>query len=349
MDFNKEKLVAGTVFKNYKDMCTEMDIEVKAGNSKKAQLKELERYCYLDKDGYKIRIKEVYDVVKEKDNNYIGNTNRDVYGDIIKLLLLDYLTECRDNIVINRNNLYAKLGMTNRNYSTCKANYQSLADYIGINIRYVYDFYNINDGNFKGIVDRTLNNLQDQRLIIYEAIIKVKHKDEQSTRRIFSHERDYLIQVEKEVLDELGYSSISKIRISSDWRSFRKRVTDKLRSDIGIQYYYFAYDISINHKYIRSESINLKETILHSFNREENLSKMNQIVMNNIDNNTNRRNVDVESNFMNKAYRLNDSYINNTFKLSTILIDRNTKYLGNDILNTVPLGILNKIDSQLPF
>jgi hypothetical protein len=57
-----DKLYVGQVFKNYKELCLVLDIEIKAGmNSKESQFKELSRHCEFEKVGHKIIIKKKYD------------------------------------------------------------------------------------------------------------------------------------------------------------------------------------------------------------------------------------------------------------------------------------------------
>lgn len=57
---NVENLEVGQIFKNYKEMCEVLGLEVSTSNSKKAQFKELDRHCKFKKDGHKIYIEEVY-------------------------------------------------------------------------------------------------------------------------------------------------------------------------------------------------------------------------------------------------------------------------------------------------
>lgn len=55
-----ESLFEGLIIKNYKELCSILEIKVEAGNSKKAQLKELERFIKYHKEGNKFIIDEVY-------------------------------------------------------------------------------------------------------------------------------------------------------------------------------------------------------------------------------------------------------------------------------------------------
>lgn len=73
---NFDFLEKGKVIKNYKELCKLANMDVKAGDSKKAQLKELERYCEYTRIGNKFVIKEVYDKPKEKEDKRINNKRK---------------------------------------------------------------------------------------------------------------------------------------------------------------------------------------------------------------------------------------------------------------------------------
>lgn len=56
------KLKVGMEFKNYKDMCIKLGLEVKLStNSKAHQFKHISRFCSYEKLGHKITINDVYD------------------------------------------------------------------------------------------------------------------------------------------------------------------------------------------------------------------------------------------------------------------------------------------------
>ena len=65
---NINKLKVEQVIKNYKELCALLGIEPCAGNSKKSQLKELERYINYHKEGNKFIVDEIYTNVKEKED-----------------------------------------------------------------------------------------------------------------------------------------------------------------------------------------------------------------------------------------------------------------------------------------
>lgn len=63
---NLENIKEGMIIKNYRELCRLLEIEVEAGNSKKAQLKELSRFIKFYKEGQKFIVEEIYLKVKNK-------------------------------------------------------------------------------------------------------------------------------------------------------------------------------------------------------------------------------------------------------------------------------------------
>ena len=67
-----ENLKVGQVLKNYKVLCEALGIEVKSGNTKKAQIKDLERYLTYTKDKNSFVITEIFKTPKPKEENKRG-------------------------------------------------------------------------------------------------------------------------------------------------------------------------------------------------------------------------------------------------------------------------------------
>lgn len=61
-----ENIYEGLVVKSYRQLCELLEIEITGGNSKKAQLKELERFVKYHKEGNKFIIDEdkLYDAIQ---------------------------------------------------------------------------------------------------------------------------------------------------------------------------------------------------------------------------------------------------------------------------------------------
>ncbi|MEG2056807.1 MAG: hypothetical protein RRZ84_02715 [Romboutsia sp.] len=77
-----QNLTVGQVLKNYKELCSVLDIKAEAGNSKKAQLKELNRYVNYHKEGNKFIIDEIYEVIQQKSGRSDKGLTRDEYNTI---------------------------------------------------------------------------------------------------------------------------------------------------------------------------------------------------------------------------------------------------------------------------
>ena len=56
-----ENLHEGQVFKNYNDLCAALEIKAKRGNSKNAQIKEMNTLFSHHKEGNKIVIDKIFD------------------------------------------------------------------------------------------------------------------------------------------------------------------------------------------------------------------------------------------------------------------------------------------------
>ena len=83
---NLNNIETGMVVKNYKEMCSLLEEDSLAGNSKVSQLKEWERYFDYDKQGHKFVINEVYAQPLPKDFS-----ENDIYTKYIQVILTQYL------------------------------------------------------------------------------------------------------------------------------------------------------------------------------------------------------------------------------------------------------------------
>lgn len=79
------------VIKNYKELCCLLEIEPTTSNSKKAQMKELSRFCSSHKEGQKIIIDEIYEIPLPPVENKRNTGNFKKYGQ------LDIPTEKQNN------------------------------------------------------------------------------------------------------------------------------------------------------------------------------------------------------------------------------------------------------------
>ncbi|WP_299831153.1 hypothetical protein [uncultured Metabacillus sp.] len=326
-----EKLKSGQTFKNYKELCVELGMEIKKSkNSREAQLKEISRYCKYSKMGHKFFIEEVYKTPLPKIENRGKNS---IYGNLIQLLITDLLAQCKGHISISRSKLMLTIGMVNCNYSECRELIQNLSKYTEIEEKVIYDFYNTSTSSFKSIIETSLNSLMDKRVIMYNKIIKVSDKDTYSTRTASPDELKLIMEIEKSVLEELGYKTMSSVRVSKDWRKFRNKTKIHLQDSSDIDFYFTAYDITINEKYIVEERNELVNLLLEQVKRKESKEELNQLVYSNLLINAQNRHENAFTSRKMGKVRLSSSYVENFQQLADLLIDINTPNLLYQIRN----------------
>lgn len=119
-------LATGQEFKSYYDLCATLRIEPKEGNSKKSQMKEINRFMLLEKEGNKFIIKEIYDKPKPKEEK--PNARNSKYKQIIEYLITQQLynlaKDNKDNkadIACWFNGITYNLSMVNEKFTPCNS------------------------------------------------------------------------------------------------------------------------------------------------------------------------------------------------------------------------------------
>lgn len=329
-----EKLYEGQVFKNYKELCKELEIEVKQGNSKKTQIKEIERYCLLEKKGHNIIIKEVFSVPLPERK---GRGRNNVYGDLLQLLVTDYLIDTwkrteKYTITMTRNALLEEVKMINHNYSICSANVTHLSTLTQIDSNVIYDFFNSTNSTFKYSLESCLDNLRNNALIMYSKITIVADS-KGNHRNATEIEKEKILIAEKEALTELGYKRISQVRVSKNWENFKRLVKTKLKDTekCEFEYYYSSYEIIMNRKEIENSHNEMLIKTLSLIEREESKDNLNAIICDRLlENAINRRSkTKIESPLFQLRHR--DDYVENNEKLISILIDKSSDNIKGTI------------------
>src|SRR5690606_38642818 len=123
----------------------------KRGDSKKAQLKQIESYFRLQKSGHSFTIMEVYKQQNEIIDNRGGSG---VYNELLPLIITDYLLGREQSLhYITRNALLTNVQLINRNYSYGSKNRKEVSMKANVNEEVVHDFYNTSNSNFKSILE----------------------------------------------------------------------------------------------------------------------------------------------------------------------------------------------------
>jgi hypothetical protein len=105
-----EKLEEGMKFKNYKELCKFLEIEVKRGNDKYSQLKEIGRYATIQKgDGHSLYVSAMFDNPTAKVDLRVNNKKQ--LSNVTQLLVkvLDFkVVQAIENKKTNRENILNK-------------------------------------------------------------------------------------------------------------------------------------------------------------------------------------------------------------------------------------------------
>lgn len=270
-------LVAGQIFKNYKEVCEWLGVIPASGNTKISHMKEFDRYCTYHKEGNKFIIDSVNEIPLDKIDGRDGNSE---YYEDLETIILSTLNGSEDNHIkcsIGRALTFANL--VNKNFQFTKSNIPDSCKILDVDEEYMYTFLNAAQTRFKGIFETALKTMEKKKLIDYmncimvckniphikynklgDPIINKDGKVECNIEIIHeiatSEEREIISRAEYIVLERLGYSGSTKERdcyLSGDWNNYRREVNCIIREQLNISYYYKGYSIVLNRYGIEKE------------------------------------------------------------------------------------------------
>lgn len=282
-----DNLKEGDSYKNYPALCKALEMEKKTSNAKKAQLKELSRYCEYQKIGHSFFIKKVYDEPLPKEDNRgksRGSRGQNSpYNKTIQLLILDMLVNQKLKINETRNNLLLNMNMINHNYKISNEEIPALSELLNIDKSIVYDYFNTTRNNFTNILETALNGLQNQALIDYQKVMSVCEKRDVSnyteTHRVATkEEREMILTLQKRVLEEFGFRGLQEARLSRKWEKFKNKLNELIKLETPFNYIYYSYDIAVNQEYIEKEYTKMLDWYLNQKDRDEYKVLLNETV-----------------------------------------------------------------------
>lgn len=286
-----ENLTEGMVIKNYKELCSVLEMRFyTGGNAKASQIKELERYCEFHKEGNKIIIDEIFGEVKEKvDMRKEGNAG--IYSEDVQKLILDLLAKQDDErISLSINMLFKELQMVNSNYSVAKNNTLEASKVLKIDEKVIQDFYGYTQRKLKTIVVTALNKLQDKALIMWNTSMWVAEREVNMVmnemnkpkldgdkviydlntiyREATKEEEKLILRVRGEMLDKFKCKEISEVMSKGIATEFFNAMNKVLGKEANILFSYDCYNILQN-------SERVKDELLGRFERTNTYNKLN--------------------------------------------------------------------------
>lgn len=316
-----ENLKVNMEIKSYKELCEVLDVEVKAGNSKKSQLKWFEEHFTYKKEGNKFIIKEILNKEIQPVPTRGGANNTVEYIENIERLLLDILSQDKINgeIFLSKNKLFHMLEMVNSNYLDYNIRHLKLSKYLNIDEDNVQEWYDSTGGMLERNLNTALKNLANQSLIVwsreitvhkievikgsdyliekphynqdgeYEPKYEVKVRSRRVTKEATDIEKKIIIKTEREVMDKLECEGKQEVVRRGLWDDFSNTVNNILKKDHKILYYYQSYKVLFNPEHILRKQRQLDEFRLKHKDRVEQKTIVNNSVIERIEDNTNSR------------------------------------------------------------
>ena len=385
---NIEKIKAGMIIKNYKELCSLLNINVTTGKARILQLMEFERYVKYHKIGNKFVIDEVFELEKEKIDKRKAKdkvSNNNMYSKDIQALIIDLLAQSKDNqLYLSVNALMRKLEMVNDNYATGRRHVPKLSEITEVPQEYCYDFYNNINIKLRDKLETALKGLRNRALVIWNHSItvcireaqpelnelgkikvdknnRVVMKVIQTHREASKIEKELILETEKKVLIKNDCTSLQQAYLSGKWKIFKDEVNSILLEKANIEYYYTSYNVVYNHPHIleaQEQEKKSKENIkkMKVSERKETKANLNKNICNftnktakSIQNRTRKK----ELIFASEKIYIKDEYLTYTKKLCDTVISSEAEDIRHKLVKDVNQKQLsfdiNSEDEYLPF
>ena len=218
-------LTVGRVFKNYKELCEFMRWKVTTGESKKAQMKELDTICKWHKEGNKIVVDEVFAEVKNKED---GRSKNNIYIDSAEALIIHNLKKSASAVTfVTIGNLGEYIGLFNDKYQYADH------DTLKVDFTIFNSFKRTTNAETKRILDRCLKSMENRKLIdsAYTRIIVCKDGE---LRGANAEEKKIILDAESKIMKNLGCLNFTQVKNRKLLGLFNEKVKEEVNSN-GIE------------------------------------------------------------------------------------------------------------------
>lgn len=249
------KLKIGTF--SYPQICGMMGWEKKSGNTKIAQMKQLEQYCRWHKEGTKIVIDHIYsDNVVFEVNSKVrkGKYNVEV-GSSILVVVTSTLRAEEGVVYIKTQDLIIRTALANEKLFNghIEEGYGKGEVISYKNVAKKMTYRAIENGLSWLNSNRILKNKKVRIINIYD-----DNKKEYDSREATEKEDTLIFEGEQKVLLELGYQNLFCVYIKGEFKEFGDKVTEYVFENYGVEinYYYSAVKFTVT-KFSKDREIQL--------------------------------------------------------------------------------------------
>lgn len=248
-------LHVGMVFKNYNEMCRQLQLQPTTGKARQLQFKELGRFCAFHKEGHQIIVDEVFDVPKLKidgrQNNRgkLGNSGNSVYGELMDVAIIDMLL-CNRSLMYGTVLSFSDIFMRKiaflsdtygQIYNMGGAHVYALKK--GLSVELVTEYLVKTREILKKCFETALNRLQRKGIIQWRKCFVIKTIG--SEAEVATNEQEVMIKrCEEEAYEKLERDFYDRIKPGKN-RKFKELVVEKLQkiSFLPIDSYWTGYEI----------------------------------------------------------------------------------------------------------
>ena len=322
-----ENLEKGMVIKSYRELCDILGIKITTGNSKMAQIKEIERFVKYNKEGNKFIIEEIYETPKESTDGRVVNKLEQRLP-IEKSILAMIEESSSSQICLPKYVLCEALGLINNNYRYYNYNQKPLYEYLNVRSFDVEDFYNCTNSSLTYTLTKAIDSLVNKNLITCQ-VVMVARMDKTSICHEITDENILkdILNIQNKAMKEVGCESISETIYKNIYGNYIKIVNKNLSSKLGFAYVFNSYKMTSTRGIIKdSLDTEYKDVNTDGINKE--------FLDRAIANISGRHDKSLESEMQNDkmhrnsriAYRRLSNYKSNSELVAMATIDRERKY-----------------------
>lgn len=244
---NIENLKVGQVVKNYKELCSLLEIKTKTGEAKQIQLEKLGTIIAYHKQGHKFIIDKIKTVDETAfvDKRTLGN-NSETAIEIGDVILHKLLTEYRDQeVTITSNELLVRLMLMSKEYKKFLYETDLFRCEIGINYEYLRKYRLKLGTQLNKRIKSALKRLKNSGYIYYNQKIHLRMIDgnENTYNKVLDDNKDIeiFLNAKFKALDILNYlrekegksiiDNTSKLMLFNEFKRFSKIVCDLLSQE----------------------------------------------------------------------------------------------------------------------
>ena len=245
---------------SYSEICQKFNWEKEKCNSKKAQIKSLEKnykFEYIGSHSHKKFL--FYDII---DKNLVikplEKRGRCQYIILDKIIMEKLNLSESGSLKGSCSHLVEQLRLINYNFFHTKYNLDNVQYNLGFPIYFLNSFIDVIGDRISKILERSLNRLSSNGYIELKKEIIIKKVNMEYPMAATKKDNKEIKKIRNKTIKELGYKNINEVIKDGKGIEYRKELNRNLKYS-GIEYFYENYTIEKIHKDV--STINRREHI----------------------------------------------------------------------------------------